>query len=103
MRRSSSVGGAERRSSAEFLRLCPHRCNPVLDDIDDCVADLSRRKDASVYKPTPPIDRLRGMSCHPLSMNRKGSTAVVREARQMSALGTDRLCRQVREHFRCWR
>src|SRR5215472_14508066 len=42
-------------------------------------------------------------SNHPGSMIASGSTAVVREVSQMSAVGTDRLFRPVRKDFRCWR
>src|SRR5580692_366013 len=41
---------------ADCFQLCPHPRKPALEDIDDCVADFGRRKDGSVYKPTPAID-----------------------------------------------
>jgi hypothetical protein len=49
---------------AEFFYRCPQRRKPVLEDIDDCVADLGRRKDGSVYKPTPAIDLIFGADNH---------------------------------------
>jgi len=35
--------------AAAFFELCTHCCKPVLEDIDDRVADLGRRKGGSVY------------------------------------------------------
>src|SRR5437660_632088 len=42
--------------AAAFFELCPQCRKPVLEDIDDRVADLGRRKGGSVYETTPTID-----------------------------------------------
>jgi hypothetical protein len=34
--------------AAELFELCTHCCEPMLEDIDDRVADLGRRKGGSV-------------------------------------------------------
>jgi hypothetical protein len=49
---------------AKFFSLCPHRRKPALEDIYDCVADLGRRKDGSIYKPTPAVDLIFGAHDH---------------------------------------
>jgi hypothetical protein len=50
--------------AAAFFELCTHCCKPVLEDIDDRVADLGRRKGGSVYEPTPTIDFIFGADDH---------------------------------------
>jgi hypothetical protein len=56
---------------AEFLELCPHRRQPALQDPDDLLANLGRRKGGSVYQPTPTTyfilcadDHLIGIAIH---------------------------------------
>jgi hypothetical protein len=41
---------------AELLELCSHCFNSALEDADDLVSNLSRRKGCSVYESTPTID-----------------------------------------------
>jgi hypothetical protein len=41
---------------AELLELCPHCRKSALEEADDLVSNLGRRKSCSVYESTPTID-----------------------------------------------
>jgi hypothetical protein len=61
---------------AKFFSLCPHRRKPALEDIYDCVADLGRRKDGSIYKPTPAVDLIFGAHDHFIGITIHGDEAL---------------------------
>jgi hypothetical protein len=61
---------------AKFFSLCPHRRKPALEDIYDCVADLGRREDGSIYKPTPAVDLIFGAHDHFIGITIHGDEAL---------------------------
>jgi hypothetical protein len=61
---------------AKCFSLCPHRRKPALEDIYDCVADLGRRKDGSIYKPTPAVDLIFGAHDHFIGITIHGDEAL---------------------------
>jgi hypothetical protein len=53
---------------AELLELCSHCLNSALEDADDLVSNLDRRKGGSVYQATPTIDFILGADDHLIGM-----------------------------------
>jgi hypothetical protein len=75
-RRHGQSSGCPSGFRAEFLKLCPHRPKPALEDIDDLVADFGRREADSVYKSTPNVDCIFGPDDHLIGIAIHGDEAL---------------------------